>query len=91
MRTIKELLQIMLDNRDLFVCGLCYWSTNLVIHNKITTGEYAELKTYIQNNRPSPYSSLNAFLWRDNGYYWPSTNISPRIKWIKKHIKRNQS
>jgi hypothetical protein len=91
MRTIKELLQVMLENKDLFFSGLCSWATNLVMRCKITDDEYDELLFYIKNNRPSKYSSLSAFLCQDSEHYWSFGKISPRIKWIKKHIKRNQS
>lgn len=89
MRTIKELLQIMLDNKDLFQRGLCGWAFRIHEHNIINNEELLELEDYIINNRPSKYSSISAFIHRDSLFYWSYDDISPRIKWIKKHIKLN--
>jgi hypothetical protein len=89
MRTIKELLQIMLDNQDLFQRGLCGWACRIYEHDIINNEELSELEDYIIDNRPSKYSSISAFLCQNSLFYWTHGNISPRIKWIKKHIKLN--
>jgi hypothetical protein len=86
-RSVKELLQITLDNKRLFKTGLCYWVFCLFVENIINYSEYKCILKYIKSNRPSKYSSLNSFLSQDSPYYWKDTNINPRIKWIKKHIK----
>jgi hypothetical protein len=86
MRTIKELLQVMLDNQKYFHGGLCYWVYMLYQYNLITEGEFVIITNYITVNRPSKYSSIDAFIKRNSAYYWPFGKISPRIKWIKKHI-----
>jgi hypothetical protein len=89
-RTIKELLQLMLDNQNLFERGLCHWNDILYRKCLITKKERTKLYVYIQDNRPSMVSSIEAFISRDSEYYWKFGNIKPRIEWIKKHIKKNK-
>jgi hypothetical protein len=89
MRSIKELLQVMLDNQDYINSGLCSQAGNLCFKRKITYEEYSCLKNYIKDNRPSKWSSLDAFIHRNCNFYWHPTNTNSRIKWIKKHIKLN--
>lgn len=87
MRSIKELLQVMLDNQKLYNVGLCNWANILYFNDLITHEERMSLRKYIDKNRPNKWSSLNAFLHRNSLFYWNTDNIKPRIKWIKKHIK----
>lgn len=91
MRTIKELLELTLDNKDLFRSGLCIWNLYLRLTHKINEEEYCLLQKYIYNNRPSKFSSFSAFeYWcMDSNYYWEPKDIKPRIKWLKYHIKKN--
>lgn len=94
MRTINELLVVMLSRTDLFVSrnnpggaqGLCNWSRELYYDKIISNEEHNLLANYIENNRPSKYSSLAAFVYSDNRFYWPSGVLSFRVKWLKKHI-----
>ena len=88
MRTEKELLQLMLDHPSKMGVGLCFWSSSLIVDNIITHHEFKSLRNYIHDNRPSKYSSLSAYRNRDNSYYWDQGDIAPRIKWIKKQIKK---
>lgn len=85
MRTIKELLELMLHNKRLFFTGLCNWASNI----NMSYDEYQLLKDYIKKNRPSMFSSFDAFINCKNKFYWEQGNITPRIEWIKKHIKLN--
>ena len=87
-RSIKELLQVMLANQDLFKTGLCNWSLQLEIWSIISEEEEMLLKDYIWENRPSKWSSVDAFKRRNDTYYWVCGDIQPRIKWIEKHIKK---
>jgi len=90
MRNIKELLQIMLDNQQLFDDGLCLWTKMLFLKSKITLDEQILLRKYINKNSPSPFSSLDAMIHAPlSAYYWKRDSIKPRIKWIEKHIKCN--
>ena len=88
-RNIKELLQLMLDNKYFFKEGLCYWKNELYLYDLITKQERATLHDYIRNNRPSMFSSIDAFFHGESGYYWKCGDVRPRIKWLKKHIKKN--
>lgn len=87
-RTTKELLQLMLEHQDLFRLGLCRWKISLRECKIITQEESLKLATYIDKNRPSKYSSIDAFRKRHSGFYWEPMEIKPRIKWLKKHIAR---
>jgi hypothetical protein len=88
MRTTKELLEVMLKYQDFYDAGLCAWVNSLHLCKIISTEEGFHLKRYIKNNRPNKYSSFECFIHRDSAYYWEMVNLAPRIKWIKKHIKK---
>jgi hypothetical protein len=90
-RSIKELLEFMLKNQRLFSRGLCYWCNQMYDYGLLKTQEYLKLRMYIDENRPSPFSSFNALIYFNNNYYWRSGKIKPRIKWIKKHIKLQEN
>jgi hypothetical protein len=92
MRSIKELLELMLQHQELFKSGLCHWVGRLHCHGVylISFDEYYVLKRYIKENRPSKYFSLVAYKHRNSDFYWELGCIHPRIKWIKKHIKKNK-
>lgn len=93
MRTIKQLLELMLKHQDLFERGLCEWSRNLSDKQIITIDERTIIWTYITKNKPSKFSSWSAYKEQTNhkriGYYWKYKDITPRIKWINKHINLN--
>lgn len=95
MRSIKELLEVMLNNKDLFRSGLCQWNDHLCTQDIITWDERIILKNYIRSNRPPFYDNLTIFghvIRRDDPithYYWKLGKIEPRLKWIKKHIAKN--
>lgn len=92
MRSIKELLEVMLENQDKFRDGLCMWGLKLLTNNIVTQNEYRVILKYIEGNKPKWYSSSSAFYeaFSQSGYYWECYNIEPRIEWIKKHIKLNK-
>ncbi len=86
-RSIKELLELMLDNQQLFTDGLCCWAITLRWQGKINNVEQLRLHFYIKDNPP-----LLVYLRKiimNGGYYWKPGDIAPRIKWINKHIKKN--
>lgn len=91
-RTIKELLQLMLDNQNQFEYGLCRWTGNLIHMRLIGSDERNILIDYINKNRPNMFSSINAFTRKidKNPYYWDISDITPRIKWLNKHIRKNK-
>lgn len=88
MRTTKQLLELMLQNKNLFLNGLCCWAVNLHASCIISNIEYDKLRMYIERNRPSKYSSVDAYIHSNSVYYWKMNKIEPRIKWIKKQIKK---
>lgn len=83
-KDIKTLLQLMLDNQGLFQSGLCSWASGL----PLSFNEWMDLKKYIRENRPSMFSSTDAFLHCTDCYYWKVGDIEPRLKWINKHIQK---
>lgn len=89
MRTIKELLELMLENKHLFRIGLCGWALDMYFTKKstekISYDEYCELLEYIEKNKPITLDSLTL-----DTYWWKPGDINPRIKWIEKHIKKNK-
>jgi hypothetical protein len=89
MRAIKELLEVMLNNQEMFYIGLCHWVYDLNANNIIHDEEAKKLYKYIDTNRPHSFSSIEAYKNRNNSFFWNKGNIKPRIKWIQKHIKIN--
>lgn len=87
-KSIKRLLEVMLENQCLFRSGLCSWSTRLYQHGFITLIELAVIDSYILENRPSRWSSVSAFRSRSSSYYWAKGDIKPRVSWLKKHIMK---
>ncbi len=85
MRTIKELLQLMLDNKQMFYDGLCSWKNELHFRGLITSEELSLLYKYIANNKPFTLHRM----FSSGSYYWKMKNIKPRIKWLKYHISIN--
>lgn len=83
-RTIKELLEVMLNNKQIFTHGLCAWAFNLFFKDIISLEELYVLKSYIKSNRPFNFNSLVG-----EAYFWKSGKLEPRIKWLNKHIKKN--
>jgi hypothetical protein len=90
MRSIKELLMVMLDHQDKFKSGLCNWVFELNKDHILTNRESTRLDNYISYNKPKWYSSYSALKAKNTEWYWIRTNKAPRIRWIKKHIKLNQ-
>ena len=91
MRTIKELLETMLQHKDLFDSGLCRWASRLHTIGIISEQEYQTLDDYIINNRPDYFSWTNYINKHDSTYrlyFFPIGKIKPRIHWIKRHIKK---
>lgn len=85
-RTIHELLQVMLDNKKYFENGLCHWNYYLYWYDVITHEEKILLNHYIENNKPF----FNLYCLANGAYYWTPCRISPRIRWIKKHLKKTK-
>jgi hypothetical protein len=94
-RTTKQLLQVMLENVGFISIdechGLCALVCKLIRDEQINNREWHLLYDFIDGNRPSMFSSFEAFRHsqlEDEGFYWDRGKAAPRIKWLKKHIKR---
>ena len=79
-RSIKELLELMLEHKELFGCGLCFWINTLFFRKLIKKSELISLRGYIIANKPENKKNI--------GYWWKKRNIAPRIKWINTQIKK---
>lgn len=89
MRTIKELLELMLDNKQCFGGGLCDWNIKLYTKSLINANEHTLLLEFIKRNRETSYLPLQDFWYKSKGlYYWKPGKITPRIHWIKYQIKQ---
>ena len=83
MRTTKELLQILLNNKCYFENGLCVLAFNLWYNKIISKKEYLYIKEYL-------YSSNVITLRKLFGcsYFWIKGEWKPREKWLKSKIKK---
>ena len=91
MRTIKELLQLLLihfETSKQQIAGLCDGCWDLVRDKIIEPEEYRELVRFIRNNRPKWYSIHYCYSQKDRMYWWKIGNRKPRIKWLKSQIKK---
>lgn len=84
MRTNKELLEIILNNRQLFSTGLCMWLIGLRYTGKISEEEKDYLAKLVIENRPF---LCKVYLQGNAGYFWKKGKIEPRIKFLKKYLK----
>lgn len=90
-KTIAQLLQLLLDNKEKFSIGLCGFISNLLDKNIISFIEYKILNDYMKENLPisRPYqiypNSRPVY-----GFCWKPHVFTCREKWIIKHIKLNQ-
>lgn len=87
-RTIAELLELMVENQDCFYLGLCDWSHKMYRAKIITMSECIILEDYVKANRPSAFSSWDAFKHRKKRFYWTMNDIHPRIEWINQHFNK---
>lgn len=90
MRSIKELLIVLLENKKLFRYGLCRWSSDLFYDNIISYEECMLLRQYIDNNRPkNDFIDKLCTIGRNNdAFYWTEGLLYPRVRWIKQQIKK---
>ena len=87
-RSIVELLEVMLEYENRFTKGLCSWAIDLYMIDVINDKEIKLLRDYIKGNRPAWYSSFQSFIAIGTPFYFVPGNLKPRVKWIKKHIKK---
>ena len=85
MRSIKELLKILLDyyknNRIYSIqsAGLCRAISKLLDKDIISREEYDILIEYLYYNKPE-------YAWI--GYWWTGGDVPPRIKFLKQLIEK---
>ena len=79
MRTIKQLLELMLKHQERFETGLCLWVRMLFWLSLIKNDERKLLLDYIKENKPENAGYL---------FYWEEGEIAPRIEWINQEIKK---
>ena len=94
-RSINELLKLLLDNINMLNesnCeGLCMLVIRLCSFKTISYIEQNILLKYIRNNKPINFITLRHFMMGDYYFYWKVNSKEPRIKWLKKHIKKTEN
>lgn len=76
-RPLKELLQVFLDNQDLFRTGICSWSNVLWMHGFISKEEERYIDALLED-----HPDYNPVL-----FIWKLGLIEPRINWLKENLK----
>ncbi len=84
-RTIKQLLEILLDDiNESLIGAMCYNLESIYYRGIINTEEYDLISVYINNNCELTVCSGGV-------YYLAKPGLTePRIKWLKQHIKKNK-
>ena len=82
MRSDKELLQLLLDNKQYFSRGLCALVTYIYRKQIVSYEEFLQISLYIYVNAKTPKRE------KGEAYYWPICKWKPREKWIKSEIKK---
>ena len=72
--SISEIIDIVLENQDLFETGLCKWMSNLYMTDKLTWWEYRRLYDVMLRN---------SFKRQIGVYWWEEGDIQPRIEFLK--------
>jgi hypothetical protein len=86
MRSLKELFEVLRDNKGEFTTGLCGLVNKLQYIDVINEPEAYLLYGNIM--RPKFYSKHYSYKSRDNSYYWPKGMWEPRKKWLDAQIKK---
>lgn len=86
-KTIKELLQIMLDNHEhLFSLGLCNYAIVLRGKRLYDASEFYSISIWLRDNLPHPeYKRFEPYGTTD--YSFPFGQWPPREEWIKQQIE----
>lgn len=83
MRTEAELIQVLLDSKELYVkeecSGLCILTRELLLIGSITLDEEEYLDSIIEDNKPN---SL------DTRYYFPPYQWQPRKEYLENLLKK---
>jgi hypothetical protein len=80
MRTIKELLEVLRENKQYFYGGLCCLTCELKNREIITDEEESFIDAYVKTNSPG---GAKGFIFR-----WKYNQWEPRLKWINEQIEQ---
>lgn len=92
MKSIKELLEMLLKNINSGKFRTCLCMSVFLLNNDVTKEELALLFDYINQNKPKSRFSIgiyNFLYYKDDSFYWKIGKVKPRIEWLKYHIKKN--
>lgn len=87
-RSIKELLQLMLENKGLFVGGLCYFTRKLQMIGFITDLEYIKLNKWLELNLPERTYRFSQDMFFIPQYCFPHDEWQPRKEWLEQQIEK---
>jgi hypothetical protein len=76
MRTMPELLNVMLENQGKFGDGLCLWAFRIYLNGLMRNDEYVSILEYIKEHRPN----------KRNLHSWKRNELQPRIDWINEQL-----
>jgi hypothetical protein len=76
MRSNKELLQVFLDNVDLFETGLCRWIMRLKNEKIISVEEENYIDGLIEQEMGFSFME----------FMWTKGEIKPRLNWLKEKL-----
>ena len=85
-RTIKELLQVLLDNEDYFTSGLCALKARLVTRGIINHDEEIDIRIFLNKNLPKKKYSQ----WKNGPllFSFQSGEWPPRKEWLEQEINK---
>ena len=86
-RSYKELLQLMIDNHEHFLGGLCRLASRIYYYDIINYNEWIKLDDYIGSHRPKRGKHYDPFQ-KDSVYYWKEDEWPPRLAWLLDQIKK---
>ena len=86
-RTIPELLQVLLDNEEYFLFGLCGLSRDLVMFGVISREEETYIYNFIKGNAPNRYLLDGT----QSAYNWEVGEWPPRKEWLEKQIEYSKN
>jgi hypothetical protein len=88
-RPIHVLLQVLLDNQNLFKSGLCFWTYRCFEEKLLSYDERCIVEKHIKQNPPLFYKYFKQFFKEPfHSFYWKENKIAPRIKWLDEQIKK---
>jgi len=90
-RTIPELLQVLLDNEDLFKGGLCVLTNTLYNRDIITVEEMDLLNGFLSESLPTATYSNNLLRYPTHRYCFPYGQWQPRKEWLQKQIEYSKN